>query len=382
LAQTRRGSRRSCGVLLPPGGRPTALQPFAERSIRVLEPPPGGFAAATAVAAILVLSPVLPAAASLGQSDRHASAAERDGTDVVTLITGDVVRVTHLAGGRSAAAVEQPGTSGGVQILTVGRDLYAIPDAARPYLAAGRLDRQLFNVTELIEQGYDDASADGLPLIAEYAGKQGSQAARRAPVGADKVRDLGSINAAALTTDDADRFWDVLTPDAAAPTSLSARFTNGIAKIWLDQKVEADLSDSVPQVGAPAAWAAGFDGTGADVAVLDTGADATHPDLAGRIRGSVSFVPDDDTGDENGHGTHVASTIAGSGAASGGANRGVAPGAELLIGKVLEDFGSGQDSWVIDGMEWAAQHADVVNMSLGSPIPTDGTDPLSQAVDG
>ncbi len=101
-----------------------------------------------------------------------------------------------------------------------------------------------------------------------------------------------------------------------------------------------------------------------------------------RIREAVSFVPSEDTVDRNGHGTHVASTIAGSGAASGGANKGVAPGADLLVGKVLDEFGQGQDSWVIDGMEWAsqAQDADVVNMSLGDPTPSDGTDPISQAL--
>ena len=70
-----------------------------------------------------------------------------------------------------------------------------------------------------------------------------------------------------------------------------------------------------------------------------------------------------------------------SGAASGGSRKGVAPGADLLIGKVLANNGQGQESWVLAGMEWAtAQGADVVNMSLGS-TPTDGTDPLSQAVD-
>ena len=86
-----------------------------------------------------------------------------------------------------------------------------------------------------------------------------------------------------------------------------------------------------------------------------------------RLSRAVSFVPGEDTVDRNGHGTHVASTIAGTGAASDGLNKGVAPGADLVVGKVLDENGQGQDSWVIDGMEWAAQaqDADVVNMSLG-----------------
>ena len=60
----------------------------------------------------------------------------------------------------------------------------------------------------------------------------------------------------------------------------------------------------------------------------------------------------------------------------------MAPGASLHIGKVLDNDGSGQDSWILAGMEWAArdQHAKIVSMSLGADA-TDGPDPLSQAVD-
>src|SRR5262249_48715080 len=84
--------------------------------------------------------------------------------------------------------------------------------------------------------------------------------------------------------------------------------------------------------------------------------------------------------DKFGHGTHVASILAGTGAASGGKYRGVAPDADLVIGKVLDDSGNGTDSEIIAGMEWAAgQGAKVVSMSIGS-IPTDGTDPLAQAL--
>ena len=136
---------------------------------------------------------------------------------------------------------------------------------------------------------------------------------------------------------------------------------------------------SVEQIHAPQAWAAGFDGSGAKVAVLDTGYDPTHPDLAGRVSSSSNFTTDPGVVDGNGHGTHVASTIAGSGAASGGFYEGVAPGASLMVGKVLGNDGMGDDSWVLAGMQWAvANGADVVNMSLGGD-PGDGTDPLSQA---
>ncbi|WP_406434788.1 S8 family serine peptidase [Streptomyces sp. NBC_01589] len=116
--------------------------------------------------------------------------------------------------------------------------------------------------------------------------------------------------------------------------------------------------------------------------MLDSGADTTHPDLAKRIVASRSFVAGEDVIDRNGHGTHTASTVAGTGAASHGAERGVAPGADLLVGKVLADNGSGPISGIIAGMEWAArtEHAKVINMSLGTPAWHTQDDPLSRAV--
>ena len=110
----------------------------------------------------------------------------------------------------------------------------------------------------------------------------------------------------------------------------------GIAKVWLDGKVKADLADTTAQIGAPEVWAGGDTGQGVDVAVLDTGVDAAHPRprRPDRRDGRAS-CPDQDVTDRNGHGTHVASTIAGTGAASGGTEKGVAPGATLHIGKVL-----------------------------------------------
>ncbi|WP_328403740.1 hypothetical protein OHS70_33540 [Streptomyces sp. NBC_00390] len=67
----------------------------------------------------------------------------------------------NAGNGRQAVDVERPhGASGGVRTETVGKNLYVYPDEAMPYLAAGKLDRRLFDVTSLIEQGYDDEHSE------------------------------------------------------------------------------------------------------------------------------------------------------------------------------------------------------------------------------
>ncbi|MEV4343084.1 S8 family serine peptidase [Actinoplanes sp. NPDC049596] len=283
----------------------------------------------------------------------------------VTLITGDRLTVT-------GTSVSVARARGGVRISTYGGETYAYPDAAMPYVASGLLDEDLFNVTKLIADGYDDAHTDATPLIVEYAG--GVAPTGKQPAGVTPVRTLASIGGAAVTVAH-DRTADFFGTLAAARKGTSMK------RVWLDGKARATLADSVAQIGAPQVWAGGDTGQGVDVAVLDTGVDTGHPDLAGRIAETASFVPGEEVTDRHGHGTHVASTIAGTGAASAGEERGVAPGAELHIGKVLNDAGEGQDSWIIGGMEWAARtaKAKVVSMSLGGG-PSDGTDPLSVAV--
>src|SRR5690606_18242094 len=120
-------------------------------------------------------------------------------------------------------------------------------------------------------------------------------------------------------------------------------------------------------------------------ALVDSGVDATHPDLQGAIVAQRDFTdPRGRATDGMGHGTHVASAIVGNGAASNGRYRGLAAGTgtELVVAKVLDDHGTGAESDVIAGMEWAvSQGARIVNMSLGRLERSDGTDPVSQAID-
>jgi serine protease AprX len=155
-----------------------------------------------------------------------------------------------------------------------------------------------------------------------------------------------------------------------------------IEQIWPDLPVQAWLDVSVPKIAVPLVWGAGFKGTGIKLAIIDTGIDDTHPDFAGRIKASKSFV-DNSPKDGNGHGTHVAGIAAGNGAKSGGKYVGVAPEANLYIAKVLDANGSGSMSGVMAGIEWAVldHSVQVINLSLGGSGSCDGTDALSTLCD-
>ncbi|ONI68512.1 peptidase S8/S53 subtilisin kexin sedolisin [Kribbella sp. ALI-6-A] len=289
-------------------------------------------------------------------------------THRITLITGDVAELTTSAdGSRSARLVD----GGNYYFGDFDGELTLVPVAAYPLFTSGRLDRRLFNLSQLVAQGYDDASTAKLPVL--LAGDH----APAAPANTTRRMTLASVGTTAVSIDKsrAKQFWQ----DIAGPRTFAS--TSGVGKIWLDGRTRATLDHSTQQIGAPVAWRSSYDGRGVKVAVLDTGYDANHPDLQKQVVGAASFIPGQPVQDGHGHGTHVASTVAGLGTASGGKRKGVAPGADLLIGKVLDDNGGGLDSEAIAGMEWAVQQgAKVVSMSLGG-LPSDGTDPMSEAVD-
>ncbi|MBD3405378.1 MAG: S8 family serine peptidase [Candidatus Lokiarchaeota archaeon] len=117
----------------------------------------------------------------------------------------------------------------------------------------------------------------------------------------------------------------------------------------------------------PDIWDQGFNGTGVTVAVLDSGCDPNHPDLIGRISHFHDLINEETTAyDDNGHGTAVSWLVAGSGQVSGGQYTGMAPGADLMIVKVLDEDGAGEDSLIAQGIEYAADNgADVIVLSLG-----------------
>ncbi|SDG86914.1 Serine protease, subtilisin family [Lentzea fradiae] len=255
----------------------------------------------------------------------------RQAVDQVTLVTGDKV----LLGPDEQIVAIEPGEGRGTLTFKThrgaGGHTMVVPEDAFGPLAAGRLDRRLFDVTTLLEFGYRDR----MPLIVD-----------------------GRARLAARNTGD----WSALKASGD--------------KIWLDGLRKPVLDRSVAQIGAPAVHERGITGKGVKVAIVDTGVDENHPDLVGQQIAEKNFTDDPDTVDRYGHGTHVGATVASHGAQYGG----VAPGVQLIDAKVCSLNGC-QDSWILEGMRWAAeQGAQVINLSLGgTDFPE--VDPLEQAVD-
>ncbi|WP_281890341.1 S8 family peptidase [Paenibacillus sp. YYML68] len=122
------------------------------------------------------------------------------------------------------------------------------------------------------------------------------------------------------------------------------------------------------RIQAPEAWDITAGAAEVRIAVIDTGVQLNHPDLAGKLTNGYDFVDgDSQPEDRNGHGTHVAG-IAAAVTNNGGGIAGVAPLVSIIPVRVLGDDGNGSLSAVADGIVYAAnQGAQVVNLSLGSP---------------
>ncbi|HEX6356407.1 S8 family peptidase [Actinophytocola sp.] len=269
----------------------------------------------------------------------------------VRLVSGDVVTLGGEHGAQVRAAKGREHVAFYIREDEQG-DTQVVPEDAVVPLEQGRLDPALFDVSELARAGYTNT----VPLIVDYRGPTPRSAT------ATVRRELPVLSATAVDADLGGGYW---------ATMLTAE------RVWLDARMRTAQDNPVDQVGAPAAWEAGHTGVGATVAVLDSGIDTTHPDLADAVVDTKIFSDSTTIDDTDGWGTAVASVITG----DGEKYRGVAPDAKLLIGKVVDDDGWTQVSSVVAAMEWAAASgADVVNMSLGSGRPSDGTDAVSVAL--
>jgi len=174
-----------------------------------------------------------------------------------------------------------------------------------------------------------------------------------------------------------------------------------VSKVWYDYPIQLEpknLKQSNPSSGETAPdlnveelWRENLNGSGIIIALLDSGIDTSHPDLDDlddnsstsdpKVIASVSMVEYDPFPyDFNGHGTYVAGIIAGTGSASNGTYKGIAPQARLLNVKVFDDEGLSFYSWTLSGVEWSVSHgADIIVIPFAGPGYPD--DPLCTAVD-
>jgi subtilisin family serine protease len=210
--------------------------------------------------------------------------------------------------------------------------------------------------------------------------------------------------------------YAVASPRAAVPRVAALRWVTHLQPVELvhaqaDEPLADQTKGSPADIGATDLWNQGFTGGGVRIAVLDTGVDAVHPDLddldfghwsnlvspakivAQRNFNNGQCLPG--AVDGHGHGTHVSGIATGTGegtplAGDNGKYAGIAPGATLGVGKVLDDSGAGVNSDLLLAMLWAAApstqticggatglDADIVNMSLGSdarPLRLNSTD--------
>ncbi|MFM8554295.1 MAG: S8 family serine peptidase, partial [Acidimicrobiales bacterium] len=210
------------------------------------------------------------------------------------------------------------------------------------------------------------------------AGPDAVIAARLDRDGAQKVAQLDGVIAV----------WPDLVVSVSPPRTLESTPTSGVPSASVEPQ---DALRGLPALRT----AQGVTGAGIDVAVIDTGVDARHTSISGRVAHRQNFVTTDSgcsygspgVGDGNGHGTHVAGIIAGSGSVGG-----VAPGARIVGLRVLTCSGSGQNSDIVAAIDWLAANRNnaglglnvrVANISLGSfscYTLFDGTDPMSIAV--
>ncbi|MEM2181026.1 MAG: S8 family serine peptidase [Nitrososphaeria archaeon] len=170
--------------------------------------------------------------------------------------------------------------------------------------------------------------------------------------------------------------------------NLSKSLGGKIKKIEINSLIRLSLNESIPLLQVPSMWNLGLNGSGIKIAIIDTGIDYTHPDFEGRIIKQKCFACyfgntecgdndpgycpdktaiDDNAMDDHGHGTHCASIAAGSGKASNGLFRGVAPAANLYGIKVLNNWGYGREDDVAKGISWAVENGvHIISLSLGT----------------
>ncbi len=198
----------------------------------------------------------------------------------------------------------------------------------------------------------------GSVVLDSFRGTEGLTELQRVPAGAKtadvvKKYEADTTVEAAMPNEVWQAFQSAPTPAPTAATPNDPRYGD----MWHAQTMRYGACWTKSQ------------GAGVTVAVIDTGIDANHPDLAGQIApGGYDFVgKDTDPRDGNGHGTHVAGIIAAA-ANNGEGVTGIAPKAKIMPLRVLDDSGRGSTFGILKAMSHAAKNgAKIINLSLGSP---------------
>ncbi len=260
-----------------------------------------------------------------------------------------------------------------------------------------------FNLKDLI----DYKNIEEIPLIVSYNNpviydKSADTTVQDEEVSSDlsladvNIETIGTIQNIATETGGEFKkaFQNVPSSSVVIPRSNLKDFTsklksdlgNKLEGIYVDSKLQITLDESVPLIRAPQVWNLKdthnnfINGSGIKIAIVDSGIDCTHADLNKVVAWGDFVNGNQSCYDDNGHGTHVASIAAGTGAASGGKYKGVAPGASLIGAKVCDVSGGCASSWIISGIEFAVNNgADVISMSLGCGPDCRNT-PLEEAV--
>lgn len=300
-----------------------------------------------------------------------------------------------------------------------GNHLPALIPANQPYISP-QINTKSSNLVRVIVQLSGQPAAVG-----KYAARQGITAlantATEAAVNSQQEEVLDKAEAKKIDLTVNYKYDTILNgfevtvpankiPELAKISGVSSIYPNSTWYALPDQTVTEVTyrNDNAPLKQIHADWAAdqGINGAGLKVGVIDTGVDYTHPDIAPAYKGGYdSFYQDNDPYEEvpltpeedteygvgyagTSHGTHVSGTIIGQYAATGDvAQKGVAPGADLYVYKVLgrnlekPDTSSGSSAQVIDGIERAVKDGmDVINLSLGSDSEKDVNSPDSIAI--
>jgi subtilisin len=226
-----------------------------------------------------------------------------------------------------AVDLDQAASAGATVFDELGIAVVAADPGQRDLISAAAADDRIVAVEpELVMYAIDEMSAGTLEYVRGYR---------------DAVADLyGQLSAGEVAQAEiqADEYLD------------DDSFTWGL---------QASMTSTSPRTGH-----------GATLAVLDTGFDLTHPDFTGRSITAQSFISGRTPQDGHGHGTHCVGTSCGPASPEGSRRYGVATDATIFVGKVLDNDGSGNDTGILAGINWAiANGCRVVSMSLGADVP-------------